>query len=148
LSTTTVLSQRSTRNLRGSTIRSWHFLPSPHYARDAVARSWRWSCYRATTGARTRKVRDPRRPGFRLCKAGWRRRQGWSAAQSASGASTFLWPAKGSPGFPPNPRPRAGPLSPLSMVRSRRGVTSLQTCPPLAGETIPASGASRSRRSR
>jgi hypothetical protein len=44
LSTTTILSQRSTRNSRGSIIRSWHFLPrapskqeseplSPHYAR-------------------------------------------------------------------------------------------------------------------
>ena len=44
---------------------------SPHYARDAGARSWRWSRHRATTGARTsgvlfavrRKVRDPRTPG-------------------------------------------------------------------------------------
>jgi hypothetical protein len=27
--------------------------PNPHYARDAVARSWRWPCHRATTGART-----------------------------------------------------------------------------------------------
>ena len=26
---------------------------NPHYARDAVARSWRWPCHRATTGART-----------------------------------------------------------------------------------------------
>jgi hypothetical protein len=26
---------------------------SPHYARDVVARSWRWSCHRTTTGART-----------------------------------------------------------------------------------------------
>jgi len=44
LSTTTILSQRSTRSSRGSTIRLWHFLPrapnrqeseplSPHYAR-------------------------------------------------------------------------------------------------------------------
>ena len=26
---------------------------NPHYARDAAARSWRWSCHRATAGART-----------------------------------------------------------------------------------------------
>jgi hypothetical protein len=26
---------------------------SPHYARDTVARAWRWSCHRATAGART-----------------------------------------------------------------------------------------------
>ena len=42
---------------------------------------------------------------------------GWSAAQSASGATTFLRSEKGPPGFPPRPRPKAGPRSPLSMLR-------------------------------
>jgi hypothetical protein len=45
-----------------------------------------------------------------LPKCGQRRRQGGSAAQSASGASTFLWSKKGPPGFPPQPRPK-GPAS-------------------------------------
>jgi len=31
----------------------WRHGTSPHYARDAVARSWRWSCHRATAGPRT-----------------------------------------------------------------------------------------------
>jgi len=42
----------------------------PHYARDAVARSWRWSCHRKPQGVGPeaylsvhRKVRDPRTPG-------------------------------------------------------------------------------------
>jgi hypothetical protein len=42
---------------------------------------------------------------------------GWSAAQSASGASTFLRPPQGLPGFPLEPRRKARPLSPLSMPR-------------------------------
>ena len=53
-----------------------HLWCSPHYARDAVARSWRWSCHRGTipryrgTGPEAywlvrRKVRDPRTPGRR-----------------------------------------------------------------------------------
>jgi hypothetical protein len=64
---------------------------------------------------------------------------GSSAAQSASGASTFPRSQDGPPGFRPEPRRKARPPSPLSMPRSRPGVTPLQTCPPLAGQTIPAS---------
>jgi hypothetical protein len=65
--------------------RSGEAAASPHYARDALARSWRWSCHWATiprhrgTGPEAYlsvrcKVRDPRTPGLRLCKTG--RRQG------------------------------------------------------------------------
>ena len=49
--------------------------------------------------------------------AGRWRQAGRSAAQSASGASTFLRSEKKPPGFPPHPRPKAGPRSPLSMLR-------------------------------
>jgi hypothetical protein len=42
---------------------------------------------------------------------------GWSAAQSASGATTFLRRQKNLPGFPLEPRRKARPHSPLSMPR-------------------------------
>ena len=42
---------------------------------------------------------------------------GGSAAQSASGASTFLRRQEGPPGFPPQPRRKPRPRSPLSMPR-------------------------------
>jgi len=42
---------------------------------------------------------------------------GWSAAQSASGASTFLRRHKDPPGFPSRFRPKTRPASPLSMAR-------------------------------
>jgi len=45
--------------------------------------------------------------------SGRRRRQEWSAAQSASGASTFLRRLDGTPGFPPQPHPETWPPSPL-----------------------------------
>jgi hypothetical protein len=44
-----------------------------HCVRHAAATSWRWLWHRATTGAQTRKVRDPRTPGFRVGKTGLRR---------------------------------------------------------------------------
>jgi len=50
-------------------------------------------------------------------ETGWHPRQGGSAAQSACGASTFLCSGQGLPGFPPPPHPKAGPPSPLSMMR-------------------------------
>jgi len=40
-----------------------------------------------------------------------------SAAQSASGASTFLHPQQDPPGFPPDPHQKPRPHSPLSMLR-------------------------------
>jgi len=53
----------------------------------------------------------------RIAGRGRRPGQGWSAAQSASGASTFLGSEKGPRGFPPDSRPKARPRSPLSMPR-------------------------------
>jgi len=56
---------------------------------------------------------------------------GWSAAQSASGASTFLRPQKRLPRFPREPRRKARPQAPLSMTRPRLGVAPLQSRPSL-----------------
>ena len=75
---------------------------SPHCKRDAVARPWRWPCHPIAAGSRSRRAD---RPIDRSCVGA-----GWSAAQSACGATTFLWSEKGSPGFPPEPRPK-GPTS-------------------------------------
>ena len=56
----------------------------------------------------------------------------WSAAQSASGASTFLRRQESSPGFPPPPRPK-GPTS-LSTINGattpQRGAFAEQTSLP------------------
>jgi hypothetical protein len=82
------------------------FFFSPHHARNAVARAPNWS-----------SRRTPRPPGFQLCKTGRRRGQGWSEAQSPSGASTFLGGQELPPSFPPRPRPKAWPRSPLSLTR-------------------------------
>jgi len=62
-------------------------------------------------GGRPEDARLPAR------QVGAKPKAGWSAAQSASGASTFLGPQKGLPGFPPEPRRKVLPLSPLSMLR-------------------------------
>jgi hypothetical protein len=61
---------------------------------------------------------------------------GRSAAQSASGASTFLRPQKGLPGFPREPRRKARPLSLLSIPRLCV-FADLSRTP--SGATIPAS---------
>jgi len=82
---------------------------SPHCRRDAVARPWRWPCHPIAAGSRSRRAD---RPIDRSCVGA-----GWSAAQSACGATTFLWSEKGSPGFPPDPARKARPPSPLSMMR-------------------------------
>ena len=52
---------------------------TPHYARHAVARSWRWLCHPANTAARTREVRNPGRAGGRVV--------GYAKAHSRAGDS-------------------------------------------------------------
>ena len=99
-----------------------------HYARDAVARSWRWLCHRATlpryrgTGPEAylsvrRKVRDPRTPGFRLGNTGRRRRQGHLRNKAhPEPLRSPRWKA-GLPDSVSHPATRQGLTSILSMTR-------------------------------
>ena len=50
-------------------------LPSPHYARDAGPRWWRWSCHRATTSlVRVQGIRQEASPRWRTEVGGGRQR--------------------------------------------------------------------------
>jgi len=96
-----------------------------------VARWLRWSCQRATIpryrGTRTRKVRDPRTPGFRLGKTGRRRRQGGLRRKAHPEPLASFADRKASRAFHENPAERPG----LALHYQCRDYAPLQSRPSL-----------------
>jgi hypothetical protein len=66
-------------------------------------------------------------------KPGWRRRQGGLRGKAHRSLYLHL-PAERPPRLAARTRPKTRPPSPLSMARSRLGVTPLPTCPPREGQ--------------
>jgi hypothetical protein len=116
---------------------------APRDARDSVARSWRWSCHRATiprhrgTGPeayliRTSRGGHPTTPGVRLGKTGQRRRQGCLRRKAHPEPLPSLAHRKASRAFHENPAKRPS----LSLHYQRRDHTPWRD----ANAALPASG--------